>query len=438
MKYLFFLLFISLTYIVNAQSPENSNAKTENASSECMANLSTMHEFVKIKVYDYALPAWRYCFNNCPGASKNIYIDGVLIFKNLVDKEKDPKVRENLIDTLMLNYDRRLAYFHDSAFVYTRKGLDMIRYMPDKQNDIYNCLNLAIKYNKNTTDPNILIAAMQISANLYSKNQFTKDQVIDNYAVYSDIFDAQEELKPSESAIKQARDIVDRTFIATGVADCNKIIEINTDRINDEKTTLEQLKQILKTMENIRCTDSDIYLTGCKRAYSMDPSAPLAYKLAKLYVKKQDYNQAIDYYNQAIAIETDPNQKALYYFELAAINASALSQPIKAKELVLKAIENRKDWGQPYLLLASIYASSSSNCGSLVTEKKSVFWAAVDKCVEAKNVDPSVETEANEQIAKYSQYFPTKEELFFDGLKENDSYTVKCWINETTRVRAKN
>jgi hypothetical protein len=112
-----------------------------------------------------------------------------------------------------------------------------------------------------------------------------------------------------------------------------------------------------------------------------------------------------------------------------------LDQYAKARENALKAAEHKKDWGQPYLLIGNLYAVSSNVCSGSEVDKVSVFWAAVDKFAYAKNIDPKVTDEANNLIAKYSVYFPNNETLFFYSLKQGDNYTVKCWINENTRVR---
>jgi hypothetical protein len=50
-------------------------------------------------------------------------------------------------------------------------------------------------------------------------------------------------------------------------------------------------------------------------------------------------------------------------------------------------------------------------------------------------VDASVASEANSKIKKYSEYFPGKEDAFFKNIKDGDSYTVECWIGESTTVR---
>jgi hypothetical protein len=51
-------------------------------------------------------------------------------------------------------------------------------------------------------------------------------------------------------------------------------------------------------------------------------------------------------------------------------------------------------------------------------------------------VDPALTEDADKRIKTYSVYFPPTEVLFFYNMNEGDSYTVGCWINETTTVRA--
>jgi hypothetical protein len=83
-----------------------------------------------------------------------------------------------------------------------------------------------------------------------------------------------------------------------------------------------------------------------------------------------------------------------------------------------------------------MYAASAALCGNDEIGTRAGYWAAVDKFIKAKNVDPTVADEANTSISLYSAYFPTRERLFFNDVKEGSSYTVGCWIGETTTVRA--
>jgi hypothetical protein len=93
-------------------------------------------------------------------------------------------------------------------------------------------------------------------------------------------------------------------------------------------------------------------------------------------------------------------------------------------------------WGDPYILIGDAYARSK-NCFENEFEKTTIYWAAVDKFMKAKTVDPETEEKANERIDTYPKYFPDVETIFFYSLQEGDSYTVGCWINETTKVRSR-
>ena len=56
----------------------------------------------------------------------------------------------------------------------------------------------------------------------------------------------------------------------------------------------------------------------------------------------------------------------------------------------------------------------------------------------AKSVDsdPFVQEKATKQIQKYTKFMPSREVLHVRKLKEGQSYTVKCWIQQKTTVRA--
>jgi hypothetical protein len=54
----------------------------------------------------------------------------------------------------------------------------------------------------------------------------------------------------------------------------------------------------------------------------------------------------------------------------------------------------------------------------------------------AKAIDPGVSGEANKLIGQYSQYMPSREDIFQRTLTEGASFYVGCWIQESTTIRA--
>ena len=97
----------------------------------------------------------------------------------------------------------------------------------------------------------------------------------------------------------------------------------------------------------------------------------------------------------------------------------------------------RSNWGKPVILIGDIYAAASKDCGSNIFEQGMVFSAAIDKFIQAKNIDSSLADAANKKIATYSKYLPSNEDAFFSGATEGSAYQVGCWINESTKVRLK-
>ena len=69
--------------------------------------------------------------------------------------------------------------------------------------------------------------------------------------------------------------------------------------------------------------------------------------------------------------------------------------------------------GAAHLIIASGYAKSKRSCTADGIDGKSVYWAAVDRAVKAKTVDPSVAEQANKFINVYSAYFIKGEQAFF-------------------------
>ena len=105
----------------------------------------------------------------------------------------------------------------------------------------------------------------------------------------------------------------------------------------------------------------------------------------------------------------------------------------------MDAAEIRSNWGEPYMLVGRLYASSGPLCGpGTGWDSQVVVWLALDMWNKAKSIDSSVSAEANRFINQYRQYMPTQEDIFLrPGIKEGDNYYIGCWIQRNTKVRAR-
>ena len=78
---------------------------------------------------------WKWVFDNCPLSSQNIFLDGVVILKYFYEKETDSVRKEQLVDSIMLVYDKRIEYFGNTStspegLVLGGKGIDLLILRP--------------------------------------------------------------------------------------------------------------------------------------------------------------------------------------------------------------------------------------------------------------------------------------------------------------------
>jgi tetratricopeptide (TPR) repeat protein len=404
---------------------------------ECAKQLSNMSSFVKVDMFDYAYDSWRYCFKNCPGASKNIYIMGAKILKHRIENSENDILVNKYIDTLMILYDQRIKYYGQEGYVLGWKGVDLLKYRSSDLLNAYNYLKNSIDIMKSRSEEAVGITFMQATNVLYKSDQISRDEVINNYVKVSGYME--EKLKSSNSVDKTelAIENVEKIFTDCGAADCETLVNIFKPKFNAEKTNPELLKNLSDILEKSKCTDSEFYRNVLVELFNIEPSAGRATDIATLFHNTGDYNNSVFYFKKAIELETDDETKARLYVCLAQISSDNLKDYSLARIYAYEAIKLNDKFGEPYILIGDAYIKSSEDCSESEFEKRTVYWAAVDKYQKAMMADPSISDKAKTLISRYSDHFPAKEETFFHGYVDGQEYTIGCWINEKTVVRTR-
>ncbi len=429
------LTFASLSAIGQAYLEDPRYGADVETRKECAEKTSMYQEYYKQNNIKDAYVPWQKVLNICPKQSLNIYIRGVKILKTTYENTADPKRKAILVDSLMHLYDLRIEHFNKKGDVLGSKAQDLYTLAPERYEEAFKIVEEAISISQNKTEVSVLFTYMTLIRVMYENKKIEADKVIELYSVISDYADAIATASPSDDKIKQAKDGIDAIFAQMGVAKCENLVAIFTPKFNANPTDLGQNKKIRALMGSTKdCSKQDLYLKASVEIYKLEPSASLAYDIAHLCIDFKQPKEAEKYYNEAINLESDVNKRANYFYELASLTFTELKNPSQAKALASKALEENPNLGKAYKLIGDMYASER-NCGADDFEKKAVFWAAVDKYSKAKQVDSELEESMNSLIASYSQYFPSKEDIFFHDLKVGDTYSIGCWINERTTVR---
>ncbi|MGQ7870487.1 hypothetical protein [Sunxiuqinia sp. sy24] len=413
-----------------------------------MTNLSMYDQFYKQDDFKSAMKPWEKVYYKYPKSTLNLYIHGANMYEAAINNETDWDKKDAFIDSLMSVYDRRTKYFNQEGYVLGRKGTDYLKFKLDNENlnddelksilkEGYGFLEESIKLEQKQTEAAVLVVFMQATKRLFLMGELPKDKVAANYQTASEIINNYLKEEPNSEKYTTSKELVDRLFQTSGAADCEALIALYEPQFETISQDVEDLKKMLRILERRDCTDSPLFAKASDKLYQLDPSAEAAFNMARLFVKRDQFDRAKEYYNNAIEAETDKELLAKYYYELGSFIFAKEQNFQKSRDLARKAVANNPSSGRAYILLGDIYAYYSKNYGESDLEHQSLYWLATDYYQKAKRVDPEVFGTANEKINLYKQYFPDKETLFFEGFQDGQSYKIGSWINETTKVRAK-
>ena len=404
----------------------------------CLKNLSLYVEFYKQKNYEDAVKPWTIVYKECPLSTKNIYLHGENMLKDAIENAEDKDRKAKLVDSLMNLYDKRIEYFDQKGYVYGKKGVDLAQYSEQTIENFkkaYDYLSQSIELRGSNTGIGVLVTYMNTTRTLFSNEEITGDEVVNNYAKSLDILEDKLAEKPGSSLYQRGKDAINKIFEASGAATCDNLIELFKPRFEENPEDKDLLNRITSMLDDQGCSERKLYADAAVKLNEIDPSAESAHHLAKLFYSKSSFQKSIEYYKQAIKLQENEEEKASYYLELADLTYNKLEDQQTARTYAKKVIELDPDNGKPYILIGRMYANSLNQCGGDQFEKQAVLWAAVDKFIQAKKVDPGITDEADGYIKSYKPRFPSKEDIFFHNYQMGDSYTVGCWINEQTTVR---
>ena len=408
----------------------------EEARKECATNLSLYREQYNHRNYDMAKPYWQKVLTICPAASQNTYIHGARMLKVWIDAEQNPNRRTELIDSLMMIYDLRIENFDRKGILLGQKGMDLASLASDRYEEAFAYLKESVEMEEDASDAPVLYTLMAITKTMYDNQKLSAENVIETYALIADYLDVQIAEKPTDTRLQQVKENVDAIFSGAGVANCDNLTQIFEQRVENNPDDVELLSKTYNLLSANRCEDRTFYRNTAEKLFAKQPTSNLAYELAKMFDRMSSYSKAETYYKEAIKLEEDSVRKSIYLVEYAGIVFNNLKKPQEARSLALQSLTFNPQMGHAYILIGNIYAAEK-NCFTDEFQKKTRYWAAVDKFTKAKQVDPTLENDCNKLIEVYSQYFPAQNDIFFQDLSLGSRYSVGCWINESTTVRAR-
>ena len=415
---------------------------------DCNKNSSISHEAVRAGNFKDAYLPWKEVLKACPTLKFYTFNDGIKILSAFLNEIKDRNSADykKYFDELMEVYDLRMQYtpnfqhLKGTPTVGDTKGskaISYIAYAPNVDvNQAYAWLKESIEAEKEGSKSPILHYFLDMSLNKLKADPNHKEQFIQDYLTDSEYVDAAiaaENDPAKKQALQQVKDNLVAMFINSGTADCESLQGIYGPKVEANQTDSAYLKKAISVMKMMKCTESEAYFQASYYMYKINPTADAATGCGYMAYKKGDFDTAIKYFDEALSLESDSEKKAQLCYIVAAslFNSKKLSQ---ARSYLQKAIGFKENFGDAYILLAQLYASSP-NWNDESALNKCTYFVVIDKLQRAKAVDPSVADKANELISTYARYTPKAEDLFMLGIKAGDRVTIGGRIGESTTVR---
>ena len=405
----------------------------------CQRFLSLYQQDYRQNNFDEAIINWRRVWNACPLSSPNLVPQGATMYKYYIDRELDQNRKNALIDTLFMVWEKGIELRPEVATTYqTQLMQDMLRYAdtPENESKILSLLRTNIDTQRERAAPLTYVNYMRIRFTQNTERRLSDEELLDDYNTVSEILTEAINATNNEEFAK-ARDLIDDSFINSNAASRENLLRVYGARFDENRDNPVFLRRMTRVLSQREYTDSELFENASERLYELNPSPDAAYNMAMLFLRRDNFERAIEYFEDAINNESNPFDKARYNHLLGSIMLTRFNRFSDAKRLAQEASRLRPDWGQPYILLANTYASGP-RCGTDAFEQAYVFWVAVDKLQRARTVDPEIARTVDPMIRQFSQHFPKREEAFFRNVTEGETVTVGCWIGESTRVRFTN
>lgn len=425
-------LLLAVSYVTKAQG--NWNWPEDKSTAQEKVVLYT--DAKKQKNYEAAEPPLQWLLENAPDLNPSIYINGADIYEELAVKASDDSQKKEYVDQALAMFDKRLEYFGEGneADILNRKARTAMKILYkdksqyDKLQEIYTSAMEA--GNENLAYYN-LVPYMTIAKTQYERGKIDEEGVIEINDKISSIVEKNVSSGGSSAAkYKEAGENVDKIFASTITVKCDYIADKMVPKLQANPDDVDLAKKIIALSLASSCTDQPFFIEAAEATFNQEPNAGLAKTIASRKMANDETEEANKWYEKAIELSTDDEQKSEIYTDMASINLKNGNRS-QARDYALKAASLSSDQAsKAYKLVGDMYMNSYEQCkgGKDIVEDRAVFLAAYEMYQKAGN---------SAGMSNAKEQFPSKEEVFTYNKKVGDSIKVGCWVGETVTIRTR-
>lgn len=412
-------------------------------------NYVLYRDFMKVKNWDEAFGYWQKVYREAPAADglrNTVYADGIRFYEHFLAGTTDAAKKEEYINKIFSIYDAINDCYPQGGYVPGRKAFDYYYKYPERKSkeEVYKLFKISIDTDREDTQDFVINPFAALMVELYNEGKVPMEEAQRYDKVIRNIIsNGLEKCKGSgcerwKIVEEYAPVRLDNYFeTVKGFYGCDYYMNKYYQEYEANKKDCDVMRTVYSRLKWGMCDEASEKMQALIKTGNDECVEESALKLAYDALRNAKYKEAVELFEKAIVDEADTDKKAKYTLIIAKVYNAHLKNFSKSRQYARQAASLKSNWGEPYILIGRLYASSGPLCGpGRGWDSQIVTWPAIDMWSKAKRVDPSVSAEANKWINRYSQYMPSMEDIFQRNLKVGDSFRVPCWIQENTTIRA--
>ncbi len=380
--------------------------------------------------YERAAGPFGWFLNNHPQLGTTLYIHGAAIYNGRLDNTSDDKIKQALLDSLMIIYDLRMQYYNNTAEVTARKAFDHYKHTirdPNLLEKNLELFDLALNLNDGNIPSFLIIPYLQvIKLNKQINNNLTMEEVMERYNRLSLVMEADEDVNPRITATAESLYL---ETIAGENMDCDMIKDQFGERFRADPSNQKMAKLVFKLMLKGECTQDPLWLEAGRIVAEGDPGYKIYNVLGSVALSTGEFAQAEEFYENALKYAFTNQEISEANFNLGNVKAEQGLKPI-ATAFYREAISADPGNKKAYNAIGMLYFNSYEECreNKNKVRDRSVYLAAYDKFIQG----------GNEQLAAAAkEQFPSKVDVFDWDLEVGQEINTDCWMNEMVAIRTR-
>ncbi|MDF2156310.1 hypothetical protein [Algoriphagus sp. CAU 1675] len=384
-------------------------------------------DYMKSEQFVEATKPLNWLLVNVPELNESLYINGVKIYDGAADAVSDEAQKRVYQDSVIAIYNKRGELYNNESNWIENKAYYGYRYYKgakEKLGEAVGNFEKALELN-GTMTPSLTAAYFDLVYRHWAYNKaYTSEQILEIHDKIQALLD---EAAASGKDVSSPKGTLEQLLVAMELIDCEFIENTMGSKLAADPTNEQLAQQIFKYSVQYKCLSSNAFLAALELIDSNNPTYATSQVRAMRYIQEQDYEKAQPVLEKALALAENDAQKAEIQMDLAKVHAN-LGRKSAARAAAREAAsldpEKTKD---AYTMIAGLYMNSFNDCKGGVSRVKdrAIFMAAYNAYQRAGD---------SQGMAQARAQFPSKEEVFTEGLQVGGSISTGCWIGENVSI----